>query len=202
MRKEIKFYSYLEKAFDVAAISILWIICCLPVITIGASCTAMYYAVNKVWKEGRGYPFEEFFRSFKQNLKPSFMLWAVLAVIIVILNLNLGILRAKMNGNFGIFMMILYGLCLFFACGVQMYAFPALSRFDMPVGWILKLSIYLCFRHLGRTIAMIAVTALAFFLVYCFLPLLFILPFVTYDIFNYLLEPVLDRHVLGEGDGA
>lgn len=195
MKKLGDFHYYLERIFDMAAMSLLWLVCCLPVVTIGASTTALYYTVNKVWKNGRGYVAEEFWGSFKMNLKPATLLWAVLAAAMVIVQLNLGIVREKMPRNMGIFFTMLYWFCLFIVWGIQLYAFPALSRFDMPVGWILKLSIYMCFRHLGRTLVLLAITAAAFFLAYQSLLFIIILPFAAHYLYNYLLEPVLKIHM-------
>lgn len=186
---------YLERIFDMAAMSLLWLGCCLPIVTIGASTTALYYTVNKVWKNGRGYVAEEFWSSFKMNLKPATLLWAVLTAAMVIVQLNLGIVRENIPGDTGIFFTMLYRFCLFVIWGIQLYAFPALSRFDMPAGWILKISLYMCFRYLGRTIALVAITAAAFFLAYQSLLFIIILPFVIHYLYNYLLEPVLKLHM-------
>jgi uncharacterized membrane protein YesL len=113
----------------------------------------------------------------------------------LILQLNLGIIREKTDSDAGIFGMIFYGICLLVIWGIQMYAFPALSRFDMPAGWIFKLSLFLCFRHLGRTVILVAVTGGAIILVYYFLPLLLVLPFAVHLVYHFMLEPVLSRHM-------
>jgi len=195
MKDQRAIHPYLEKIFDAAAVSILWIICCIPIVTIGASTTALYYTVNKVIKKDRGYITEEFFKSFRQNLKPSTVLWVVLGVITVVLQLNIGIVRKTFDNDFGIFLLMFYGFCLVIVWGIQMYVFPALSRFDMPAGWILKLSIYLCFRHFWRTAVMLFITLVSIGLIYCFLPLLLILPFLSNYLFHLLIEPVLKRHM-------
>ncbi|MDD2973289.1 MAG: DUF624 domain-containing protein [Lachnospiraceae bacterium] len=189
------FTYYTEKIFDLIALSLLWLVCSIPVITIGASSTALYYGMNKAWKQEGSYITKEFYHAFRINLKQSTMLWSALAVVSFILQLNLGIVGAKMSGNIQIFFFLMYGLALFFWTGVQIYAFPALSRFDMPVGWIIKLSIYLCFRHIGKTILLMAMTFAAIAAVYYFLPTVLLLPALVNYGYSYLLEPVLKNHM-------
>ena len=162
---EGSFITVTEKIFDIMFLSILWFLSCIPLLTIGAAVTALYYTVQKA-KKNEGYLYREYWKAFRQNLKPSL-----------------------------IFFFVLYGLCLFFILGIQMYAFPALSRFDMPAGWILKLSIYLCFRHIGRTILVLGVTAMAFAFVYYCWPVILVIPYLTHCVYGYLIEPVLELHM-------
>ena len=55
---------------NIIYVSVLWILFSIPIITIGASSTALYYTVTKVIRHGRSYIFREFWQSFKSNLKP------------------------------------------------------------------------------------------------------------------------------------
>lgn len=195
MKKLSNFYTVMESAFDIMQMSILWLICCLPVITIGASTAALYYTVNKVWKNKKGYVAQEFFRAFRLNLKPGILLYGVLGAAMIVVQLNLGIVREKISGDIGIFFTMLYWLLLIILWGIQLYVFPLLSRFDMPAGWFLKVGIYMCFRHIGRTIMLLLVTALAFLAAYKLLLAIVILPFAAHYIYNILLEPVLQLYM-------
>lgn len=57
------------KLGDIVAVSVWFFVCCIPVFTIGASVSALYYAVNKSVCNNRGYVSQEFFRSFKNSFK-------------------------------------------------------------------------------------------------------------------------------------
>ena len=72
-------FSFLGKVIDLISLSLLWVILCLPVVTIGPATTALYYTVVKVIRKERSYLFREFFKSFKSNFK-----YGALATIIVI----------------------------------------------------------------------------------------------------------------------
>ena len=170
---------YMEKIFDAAALNLLWLLCCLPVVTVGASMAAFYATFHKQTVKREGNITKIFFKSFASNFKPSLGLWAILAAVIFVFQLNLGIVYAKMEGNAAVFMLLLYGVCLFFAIGTAIYAFPALSRFDMPAGWILK----------------VAVTAVGFLAVRQCFPLILILPVSLNGLYHYLIEPALKEHL-------
>ena len=43
-----KFFTFMGKAADLILLNIIFLICCLPVVTIGASVTAMYYVTLKM----------------------------------------------------------------------------------------------------------------------------------------------------------
>lgn len=191
---EGSFVSAMEKIFNALALSVMWLLGCVPIITIGASTAAMYHTVQKSRTPDCGYIGREFWKSFRMNLKPGILLWLVIAALTFIVQLNLGIVNAKMEGNVAIFFLILYALLHFFVTGTQMYVFPALSRFDMPAGWIFKLSLYCCFRYLPITFVLVAVTVVAFVVVYHFLPLVLFVPYLAHWVYGYFLEPVLARH--------
>ena len=127
------FVGTVEKIFDIMALGFLWILCSLPVITIGASTTALYYAMVKSVKNNDGYVTKEFFRSFKLNFIPATILWMILAVMTFIMQLNVGILMKKSSCMVGLFFICFYALVSVYLIIVACYAFPALSRFDFNV---------------------------------------------------------------------
>ena len=65
-----RFFEGITKLTDILIIGFYFIVCSIPLFTIGASATALYYATNKCIYRGRGYT-TEFFHSFKENFKQS-----------------------------------------------------------------------------------------------------------------------------------
>lgn len=65
------------KATECMLLSILWVVTSLPVITIGASTTALYYAVVKVIRNNEGYGWGEFWNGFRTNFKQATIIWLV-----------------------------------------------------------------------------------------------------------------------------
>ena len=69
---------FIGKFWDVLILNILWLICSIPVFTIGAATTAVYYVTLKLARDDDGYTIRSFFRSFRQNFRqerPEFWLW-------------------------------------------------------------------------------------------------------------------------------
>ena len=60
---------FMNKVGDIILLSILWIVCSLPVVTIGTAACAAYYTAAKVLRHHNGYVSKEFFRSFKRNFR-------------------------------------------------------------------------------------------------------------------------------------
>lgn len=151
------FMTICDKVFDVMILGFLWIMCCLPVITAGASCTALYYSVVKCIKNDEGYVTKCFFHSFRQNLIQATILWVIFAAVSFVLQLNIGILLQKTSGYFGLFFIVLYALAGVYTVIVMCYAFPALSRYDMSVGWILKISLYMGVRYFPTSLILLVI---------------------------------------------
>lgn len=189
------FTGVMEKIFDLLLLGVLWILCCLPIITIGASTTALYYAVVKCVKKNNGYAFKEFFHSFKSNFIPATILWLIIGVTIFVVQLNMGILMKKTSGYAGLFFICFYFFVSLFMMAAACYAFPALSRFDMNPGWILKLSIYMAVRYFLTTLALglIIVCVMALFWA---IPLtILVTPGAAAFVASDFLERVLARHM-------
>ena len=63
------FFRLITNIGNLILVSILWIIGCIPIVTIGASTAALYYTCVKVIRHGRGYLFSSFLQSYRSNLK-------------------------------------------------------------------------------------------------------------------------------------
>lgn len=191
---EGSFINVFDKIFDVLALGFLWILCSIPVVTVGASTTALYYAMVKSVKNHKGYIAKEFFRSFKENLATSTLLWILAAAVSFALHLNIGILAAKTNGYVGLFFICLYAAASVYIFMMLCYAFPALSRFDMGTGWIIKISGYMVVRYFGTTLALALMLVSAGILVFKIPMLVFFIPGPLAFIASDFLERVLKQH--------
>ena len=67
--QESKFFKVMNTLGSIIGVSIMWLICCIPIVTIGASTIALYYTTAKAIRHETGYLTGEFKKSFKNNLK-------------------------------------------------------------------------------------------------------------------------------------
>ena len=72
----------LDKLFDLMILNLLMVLCCLPIVTVGASVTAMHYVCLKMVRNEETYIFKMFFHSFKENFVQSTILWVMMLVLV------------------------------------------------------------------------------------------------------------------------
>ncbi len=139
-------------------LNILWFICCIPIVTAGASTTALFYVTLKMVKNEEGNITKAFFRSFRANLKQGTKIWLILLFLGAILCTDGYVLYHLRFEN------IFWTLCtaVFFVAAaayaiVLMYIFPLLARFDNTVGAMFKNALFIGVRFLVCTAMMAAV---------------------------------------------
>ena len=74
----------LTKICDMICLNVIWLICCIPIVTIGASTTALYSVMLKMVKNEEGYIFRSFFKAFKENFRQSTVIWLLFVLVSVI----------------------------------------------------------------------------------------------------------------------
>lgn len=189
------FYTVAAKVFDMFVLNLLWLIGCLPVVTAGASFSALYYVtLHSVKEDGRGVC-REFFRIWKRDLKETIPVWcAVLATLFVLL-LNLGILRDQPPRLIWLFFIVLFVLILAYVIVFTSCVFPAISTFRMPVLWNVKLAFYITVRHLPLSFLLAAMFFTMYFTMTAFPWLILLLPSVFSLFSSFILEPVFSKHM-------
>ena len=85
---------FLSRLADIFILNILFLICCVPVITIGASATALYTVTLKMARNEESYMVKGFWKAFKSNFKISTIVWLIMLVLGIILGLDYRITAA------------------------------------------------------------------------------------------------------------
>ena len=152
-----KFFVFMGRVADLMILNILCIICCIPIVTIGASVTAMYYVTLKMARNEESYIARSFFKSFKENFKQATVIWLVALVAGLLLGFDFYIM-GQMSTTFA--KVVRYGLAiiaLVYAM-VMLYVFPVLSKFYNTIRATVRNALLMSIRHLPQTIAMLAIT--------------------------------------------
>ena len=92
----------LGKVADFMILNVLWIICSIPIVTIGAATTAMYSVMLRLVKDEEGYIVKGFFKAFKENFKQSTIMWLIYMVVGTIIFVDINFARV-IGGQKGIF---------------------------------------------------------------------------------------------------
>lgn len=194
-----KLFGALGKVVDCVILSVLWLVCCLPVITIGASSTALYYTVHKSIRGNRGYMTKNFFSAFKDNFKPATLSWMVALAVQIVLSLDAYItwqvLQTGNNmGAFFYFFLILIA----FSIGWVVYTFAYIARFENTVKITLKNAVLMELRHLPWSLLIIFLFLFAIFLTWLIPFLVFLMPACIVLMFDLILERIFRMYMSPE----
>lgn len=74
-------FRVLTKVFDLMVLNLLFIMCCIPIITCGTSATAFYTVMLKMADNREGYIVKDFLRAFKSNFKQSTIIWLIMLAV-------------------------------------------------------------------------------------------------------------------------
>ena len=155
---EGKYARVMNWLWDVIVLSLLWLLCCLPIVTIGASSTAAYYAASKVMRHKTGKVIPEFFSSFRTNLRQGIFLTVILGILYVFVLLECLYVFSDptMPGA------LLCALCFFAAAMTAFFSYlwAWLSRFCMGSAAFVKTAVIVTFRHIGPTILLLLIQVL------------------------------------------
>lgn len=139
-------------------LNLVFLISCIPVVTVGAAWTALYYVALKMVRDEEGGILRSYFHSFRQNFRQATLLWlCVLAVVglLVLDYLILGRMDSPIAGVMNAGILLMGGALLM----VLQYLFPLLSKFDDSLLQTLKNAALLTVGMLPRTLLMVACLA-------------------------------------------
>ena len=191
-----KFMRFMSVLGDLMLLNFIFLLCSVPVVTIGASITALYTVVFRMVREKDSRSVVvQFFRSFRQNFRRATLLWllllpagGVLALDLWLFSVVTGVMR---------WLSILFLLLMVLVLFTAGYAFPLLSQFENGVKGTLKNALFLSLAHLPRTLSVTALNLLPFVLLYCnlylFLYVGFLWIFLYFSAAAYLNARTLER---------
>ena len=146
---------FINKIVYSVYLNILWFVCCIPVVTVGASTTALFYVTLKISKNEEGSITKAFFHSFQQNLKQGTLIWLILLALGIILGIDGYILyHMRFENVFWTLCTAVFSVAAAAYAIVLMYIFPLLARFDNTVGAMFKNALFIGVRFLFCTALM------------------------------------------------
>lgn len=147
---------FLTKIADLMVLNILFCVTSIPLITIGASWTALYSVTLKMVRDEEGSVSRSYFRSFRQNFRQATLLWLGVLVVLALLVLDIRVLNGMAGGTapgllrVGVEILALLGIM------VLQYLFPSLARFEASLADRLKNACMMALAHLPKTALMTA----------------------------------------------
>lgn len=181
---------------DCIFLSLFWLVCSFPVITVGASSAALYDAVYYGFRKGDKHPWTRFFRSFRSNLKGSFLPAAVYFAVLgaggwAMIRLWNALAAGTVSGT----VFSAGALLAMLVLGIISVIFPMLSRFENSTPVLLKNALLLALANLPRTLGLGVLNGLSIWLCARFVIPLFFLPALAALISTLCLEPMFKPYM-------
>lgn len=155
MAKKSNISTLLVKLTNIMAnmiyLSCFLLIGCIPLLTVGTSTTALYYAAMKSIR-GEGSVAKNFFKSYKENLKQSVCVELIVLGMFCILYAMIRV-SASVQGSWAVILQILFVILSFLALILISWLFPLLSRFDQTIFALFRNSLLIGFSNFPYTVA-------------------------------------------------
>ncbi|MCP1103001.1 putative membrane protein YesL [Aequitasia blattaphilus] len=153
-------FSFLNKMADLVILNILFLICCLPIVTIGASTTALYYVSLRMVRNHEGYIARNFWKSFKENFRQATFIWIPALLMIIVLVLDIRIFNpSDSNTSLNPLLIGAYTLLILLIFGLS-FVFPVLSRFSNTIKQTVKNTLLMAIGNLPFALCILLIWAL------------------------------------------
>ena len=154
-------WGWLSTLVDVAGLSLLWMLLCLPVVTAVPATAALYYAVVKCVRRRESGAFRAYLRAFRDNLKTGLLTGLILLPAAALLLAVHHIARwygIRAGGVLYLLYVAQY-FALMIPAGVLCWLFPLLGRFEYGVRDLFRTAFQLTVAHLPSTVVLVLLTA-------------------------------------------
>ena len=199
------FFRFTGRVLDAVVLSVLFLLCCLPVVTIGPAASALYYSCVKYIRRGESGAYRGFFHAFRDNLRAGIP--ATVVFLLLGLALDAGFLfftmAAQAAGDVWPLLRVVYCVLLLLPLSYLAVTFPLLSRFTFTAGGLLSTALRVTLRHLPAALGAAVLLAGSVILTLRFLywGVILLTPAVCALVSSLLLEPVFRRYTpKGDGD--
>ncbi len=165
-------YKFMTSLFTLFKVNMLWLLCSLPIITMGAATIAAYDITLKMVDETEGYIAKRFFRVFKANLKRGIPMGLLNLFCMYVVWLDFSLFH-QLEDNPIIFLIVgILAVAVFVLAFI--YAYPLQALYENTVFKTLENSFHISIRHIGRTLFLVAVLAVEFVIIFWNLTTVFV----------------------------
>ena len=152
-----KFFRFMGKLADLCILNVPCILCCIPVVTAGASITAMFYVTMKMVRNEEAYIARSFFKSFKENFRQATVINIIMLVIAGVLYVDFRVVKS-MPGTASTVFQYLFLIFAILYVMLFTYIYPVLAKFYNSIKNTFRNAILMSVRHLPYTVLMILVS--------------------------------------------
>ena len=193
------FFRALSKLVDCIWLNFLFVLTCIPIFTIGASMTALYYTMQKVIRNDRGYVSSEYWHAFKTNFKQATLTWLIVLAVGLLTFFDIQFMKAMDKagqplGQAYVFFQVLLALEILWCT----YLFPYMSRFINGMKATMKNAALIAVLNLPWTLLILVLLVVAGLIMYLIPIGLFFAPVLFTWVLNRILERVFRKYMTEE----
>ena len=191
-------YQILNTIAQMVTVSVLCLICCIPIVTAGAAFAAMAKITQNLVRQEGSTGASAFFRAFRENFRQGTLAWLVNLVVLAVLVLDCYLVLHAPEGTVRTVLLVGLALLTVFCTAVPAVAYQLMARYSNTLPAHLKNAFALTVGRFPRAlvitvicltpVAVAALSPMAFF--YCLPVWLFIMPGFTFYAASRLLNPV------------
>lgn len=137
----------LEVFGNLFVLNVLFLICCIPVITVGASTTALYAMCFRMIKNEEGPIVRGFFGVFKKEFKNATLAWVIAIIAFAIIWAEFLYVSNFADGAASFYSILLVVESIIFAM-ILPFLFPLIARFENTLGNYFKNAFLLSLSNL------------------------------------------------------
>lgn len=148
---------FLTALANLAILNVLFIVCSLPVVTLGASLTALNYVVLQMIRQEDSYIVRGFFRGFKQNFLQATAIWLILLAAGIFLGLDYWSVSLYFTGIIRSVMLVGLTVLAVIWVMVFLYVFALQARYENTVKQTMKNALFIALLRLPYTVILVPV---------------------------------------------
>lgn len=156
---------FCEKVLDIVTVNLLFVVSCLPIVTIGVAKISLYQTIFEVKRSRRIPVFKIYIRAFKQNLKLGFQLGLLELGIFLISVVDLSLFWSQTSVAFQLIKAICLGILIFLTL-VMLASYPIAARYDLTWKEVLQKGLLLVSFNFVWFFLMLAIILLIIMLLY------------------------------------
>ena len=192
---ENPFIQFLVRVGDLMILNALFILCSLPVVTLGASLTALHRVTQNMLFEQEEPLLKAFFRAFRQNFRQSTLAWLVELVVIVSLVCDVLLVMAYFDGGLAKAMYILVAVLAILVVGVFSYLMPLIARYENGMRQQVYNAVVLAIIKLPKTVLLMLLNLLPVILLLISVPV-FVQTLIFWVIIGFAFVSFLTSSIL------
>ncbi len=156
---------FCEKVLDIVTVNLLFVVSCLPIVTIGVAKISLYQTIFEVKGSRRVPVFKTYMRAFKQNLKLGLQLGLLELGIFLISVVDLSLFWGQTGLGFQLIKAICLGILIFLTL-VMLASYPIAARYDLTWKEVLQKGLLLVSFNFVWFFLMLAIILLIMMLLY------------------------------------